>query len=87
VRVMQRHGFNWPHGLRDPVHFEISPRRAGYRSSHRAIRSGQQRWVALNRTACAVKTKGQRVAGGKQKAPDKITLQKAAYHRPPTRRR
>lgn len=44
VRVMQRHGFNWRYGLKDPAHFEISPQQAGYRSPQAAIQAGQQRW-------------------------------------------
>jgi LAS superfamily LD-carboxypeptidase LdcB len=44
VRVMQRHGFNWRYGLKDPAHFEISPQQAGYRSPQAAIHAGQQRW-------------------------------------------
>ncbi len=44
VRVMQRHGFNWRYGLKDPAHFEISPQQAGYRSPQAAIEAGQQRW-------------------------------------------
>ena len=44
VRIMRRHGFNWRYGLKDPAHFEMSPRRAGYRTRHAAIRAGQRRW-------------------------------------------
>ncbi|MBI1762095.1 MAG: D-alanyl-D-alanine carboxypeptidase family protein [Acidobacteria bacterium] len=44
VRVMERHGFNWRYGLKDPAHFEISPQHAGYRSTQAAINAGQQRW-------------------------------------------
>lgn len=44
VRVMERHGFTWRYGLKDPAHFEISPQRAGYRSTQAAINAGQQRW-------------------------------------------
>lgn len=49
VRVMQRHGFNWRYGLKDPAHFEISPQQAGYRSSQAAIQAGQQRWGKTQR--------------------------------------
>ena len=41
VRIMRRHGFDWKYGLKDPAHFEISARRAGYRTEKAAIRSGQ----------------------------------------------
>jgi LAS superfamily LD-carboxypeptidase LdcB len=49
VRIMRRHGFVWRYGLKDPAHFEISPRRAGYRSRRAAIKAGQRRWLANNR--------------------------------------
>lgn len=45
VRIMRKHGFTWPYGLKDPAHFEISPRRAGYRTQQAAIKAGQRRWV------------------------------------------
>lgn len=44
VRVMERHGFTWRYGMKDPAHFEMSPQRAGYRSPQAAIKAGQQRW-------------------------------------------
>ena len=44
VRIMRKHGFSWPYGMKDPAHFEISARRAGYRSEQAAIRAGQRRW-------------------------------------------
>lgn len=87
VRVMQQHGFNWPHGLRDPVHFEIPPKQAGYRSERTAINVAQQRWHTQSRaTSCQLKTKGQRVAGGHQKSESKGRLQTASNLRLPTRR-
>jgi len=43
VRIMRKHGFAWRYGLKDPAHFEISPRRAGYRTERAAIKAGQQR--------------------------------------------
>jgi LAS superfamily LD-carboxypeptidase LdcB len=49
VRIMRKHGFSWPYGLKDPAHFEISPRRAGYRSEQAAIKAGQQRWLKSSR--------------------------------------
>jgi LAS superfamily LD-carboxypeptidase LdcB len=49
VRIMRKHGFNWRYGLKDPAHFEVSPRAAGYRTEKAAIRAGQKRWVAANR--------------------------------------
>jgi hypothetical protein len=44
VRIMRKHGFAWRYGLKDPVHFEVSPRRAGYRSERAAIKAGQRRF-------------------------------------------
>jgi hypothetical protein len=49
VRIMRKHGFNWRYGMRDPVHFELSPRTAGYRTEKAAIKAGQRRWVINNR--------------------------------------
>jgi LAS superfamily LD-carboxypeptidase LdcB len=49
VRIMRKHGFNWRYGLKDPPHFEISPKVAGYRTEKAAIKAGQRRWVANNR--------------------------------------
>jgi hypothetical protein len=50
VRIMRKHGFNWRYGLKDPAHFELSPRLAGYRTEKAAIKAGQQRWGVRNRT-------------------------------------
>jgi len=47
VAIMKKHGFNWPYGLRDPVHFEANPQRYGYRSVKQAIKR--------NQTVCEVK--------------------------------
>lgn len=49
VRIMRKHGFRWRYGLKDPAHFELSPRLAGYRTEKAAIRAGQRRWVAKGR--------------------------------------
>jgi LAS superfamily LD-carboxypeptidase LdcB len=46
VRVMRKHGFNWRYGLKDPAHFEINPRRAGYRSGQAAINARHRRYTA-----------------------------------------
>ncbi len=43
VKVMQKHGFKWRYGLKDPVHFELEPRVAGYKSEKAAIASAQRR--------------------------------------------
>jgi LAS superfamily LD-carboxypeptidase LdcB len=49
VRIMRRHGFRWRYGLKDPAHFELSPRLAGYRTERAAIRAGQRRLLGKNR--------------------------------------
>ncbi len=49
VRIMRKHGFKWRYGLKDPAHFELSHRLAGYRSQKAAIKAAQARWVARNR--------------------------------------
>ena len=49
VRIMRKHGFKWRYGLKDPAHFELSPRLAGYRTEKAAIKAGQRRWIAMNR--------------------------------------
>ncbi len=46
VRIMRKHGFVWRYGLKDPPHFELSPRRVGYRSERAAIKAGQRRATA-----------------------------------------
>jgi LAS superfamily LD-carboxypeptidase LdcB len=48
VRIMRKHGFIWRYGLKDPAHFELSPRLAGYRTEKAAIRAGQRRWIGRN---------------------------------------
>ena|SRR5215468_6976715 len=48
VRIMRKHGFKWRYGMKDPAHFELSPRAAGYRTEKAAIKAGQRRWVAKN---------------------------------------
>jgi D-alanyl-D-alanine carboxypeptidase len=49
VRIMRKHGFRWRYGLKDPAHFELSPRLAGYRTERAAIRAGQRRWTPRSR--------------------------------------
>ncbi len=41
VKIMQRHGFKWRYGLKDPAHFELEPSAAGFRSEQAAIRVAQ----------------------------------------------
>jgi hypothetical protein len=58
VKIMRKHGFAWRYGLRDPAHFELSPRQAGYRSHQAAIKAGQRRWqkTSVKRRARISKT-------------------------------
>jgi len=48
VRIMEKHGFDWRYGLKDPAHFETNPRAAGYRSERAAIEAGQRRGLSQN---------------------------------------
>lgn len=43
VKVMQKHGFKWRYGLKDPAHFELDPSAAGYKSEKAAITAAQIR--------------------------------------------
>lgn len=42
VKIMKKHGFNWRYGLKDPAHFELDPKVAGYRSEKQAIAMAQK---------------------------------------------
>ncbi len=46
VRVMEKNGFAWKYGLKDPAHFEANPRRHGYRNLTQAIHYTQSRCSA-----------------------------------------
>lgn len=52
VKTMTQHGFSWRYGLADPVHFEASPQRHGYRTLQQAILRNQTR-CQLQRTTRA----------------------------------
>ena len=41
VAIMRKNGFSWRYGLADPAHFEIDPRRYGYRTAQQAISRSQ----------------------------------------------
>jgi hypothetical protein len=43
IRVMEKNGFNWRYGLKDPAHFEADPRRVGYRNLNHAIKNTQSK--------------------------------------------
>ena len=46
VRAMEKNGFAWKYGLKDPAHFEANPRRHGYKNLTQAIRYTQSRCSA-----------------------------------------
>ena len=46
VSIMRKNGFKWRYGLADPAHFEVDPRRHGYRTLQQAI--------VRTRTTCQV---------------------------------
>lgn len=83
VRIMRKHGFRWPHGLKDPVHFEIGLQQAGFRSQGAAIKAGQRRWLASTHKSSK---KRQGNAGRKRLAKTHSRLQRAVHLRRPTRR-
>jgi LAS superfamily LD-carboxypeptidase LdcB len=65
VKVMQKHGFKWRYGLKDPAHFELEPRVAGYKTEKAAItaaqrRETQQRMVEKKTAQASGKTKPRR---------------------------
>ncbi|MBI3652184.1 MAG: D-alanyl-D-alanine carboxypeptidase family protein [Acidobacteria bacterium] len=41
IRIMEKNGFAWRYGLKDPAHFEANPKAAGYRNLHQAIKKTQ----------------------------------------------
>jgi hypothetical protein len=43
IRVMEKNGFIWRYGLKDPAHFEADPRRVGYRNLNHAIKNTQSK--------------------------------------------
>ena len=57
VRIMAKHGFRWPYGLKDPAHFESNPRGAGYRSVAAAIRAKQRGPARLQDKSAIVRVK------------------------------
>ncbi|HJQ69321.1 MAG TPA: D-alanyl-D-alanine carboxypeptidase family protein [Blastocatellia bacterium] len=46
VAIMRKSGFSWRYGLADPAHFEIDPRKHGYRTAQQAIRRSQSQCQA-----------------------------------------
>ncbi|HZS48384.1 MAG TPA: D-alanyl-D-alanine carboxypeptidase family protein [Blastocatellia bacterium] len=54
IGIMNKHGFKWRYGLKDPAHFEADPRQHGYKSVTAAIKahqpSGKQPQVARSRS-------------------------------------
>ncbi|MFN7930788.1 MAG: M15 family metallopeptidase [Blastocatellia bacterium] len=57
VKVMEKHGFKWRYGLKDPAHFELDPRAAGYKSEQSAIIAAQKREAEQRLRAQKVVTK------------------------------
>jgi hypothetical protein len=43
IRVMEKNGFSWRYGLKDPAHFEANPRKAGYQNLNQAIKKTQSK--------------------------------------------
>jgi LAS superfamily LD-carboxypeptidase LdcB len=43
IRIMEKNGFNWRYGLKDPAHFEADPKKAGYKNLHQAIKKTQSK--------------------------------------------
>jgi hypothetical protein len=41
IRIMEKNGFNWRYGLKDPAHFEANPKKAGYNNLSQAIKRTQ----------------------------------------------
>ena len=41
ISIMNRNGFRWRYGLKDPAHFEANPQRYGYRNAKQAIARSQ----------------------------------------------
>jgi hypothetical protein len=75
VRVMEKNGFDWRYGMRDPVHFELNARQVGFRAESTAIKSGQSTWATKYRKLkkdCVQQTTGQKVTA---KAPVSISRQ------------
>ncbi|HYL99610.1 MAG TPA: D-alanyl-D-alanine carboxypeptidase family protein [Blastocatellia bacterium] len=65
VRIMDKHGFKWRYGLRDPVHFEADPKQHGYRSIKQAIQINQNRCEAKIAAQKASRTKAKRGSVGR----------------------
>jgi hypothetical protein len=57
VGIMNKHGFKWKYGLRDPVHFEADPKAHGYRDLKQAIHVTQTRCEARIAAAKAASAK------------------------------
>lgn len=41
IRIMEKNGFSWRYGLKDPAHFEANPKTAGYSNLRQAIKRTQ----------------------------------------------
>jgi hypothetical protein len=77
VAIMNKHGFKWPYGLNDPVHFEANPRSYGYRNVKQAIKRNQtvcEVKLARDKTRSNARSRtlrAQAIAASKRMSPDK----------------
>lgn len=83
VKVMQKHGFKWKYGLKDPAHFELDPKVAGYRTEKAAIaaaqrREAQQRLAEQKAAAAAQKAT---VVAQRREAQQRLVEKKAAKNK------
>lgn len=74
VAIMRKNGFSWRYGLADPVHFEIDPRKYGYRSVRDAIRRTQSTCQVKLAKGKAGKKRTTTVAASHGKRPAKARL-------------
>jgi len=75
ISIMNKHGFRWRYGLKDPAHFEADPTKHGFRSVNAAIKAHQTRG---NRTYTA--------KASSRKRPSIIAVKSSEKRRPPRRR-
>lgn len=85
VAIMKKNGFSWRYGLADPVHFEIDPRRHGYRSVQQAIRRTQTTCQVKLAKGKAHKKRVNKVAASRTQRPVRSRL--SAQERPTKTRR
>ena len=74
VAIMKKNGFSWRYGLADPVHFEIDPRKHGYRSVREAIRRTQTTCQVKLAKGKASKKRVHRIAASRTQRPARARL-------------